>query len=78
MASGANITVNGSLNVHTLDYNGSLTSDGLINYNNKGYVDALSTEAAVSWPADSYSPCYVGQEAASVLGVEPLKVIFKK
>jgi hypothetical protein len=47
-------------------------------YNNKGYVDALSTEAAVSWPADSYSPCYVGKEAATVLGVDPLKVIFKK
>ena len=47
-------------------------------YNKKGYVDALSTEAAVSWPANSYSPCYVGQEAATVLGVEAYKVIFKK
>ncbi len=43
-----------------------------------GFVTTLATESKTSWPADSYSPCYVGVEAASVLKVDPLKVIFKK
>ena len=45
---------------------------------NDGFVTTLATESTKSWPADSYSPCYVGVEAASVLKVDPLKVIFKK
>ena len=43
-----------------------------------GFVTTLATESTKSWPADSYAPCYVGVEAASVLKVDPLKVIFKK
>ncbi|MBR2787049.1 MAG: InlB B-repeat-containing protein, partial [Clostridia bacterium] len=41
--SGSYVTRNGSLNVQTLSYGASLSSNGLANYNNKNYINIVKT-----------------------------------
>lgn len=41
--SGNNITVNNSTYVHTIDYGGTLTNDGLVNWNNPTYINIVRT-----------------------------------